>query len=303
MNNQIVNNRYDFVLLFDVKDGNPNGDPDGGNLPRVDPETGEGLVTDVCLKRKIRNYVEVVSGTKDKNDIEWLARNNIFVKENSILNDAINQAVKDATGKDEKTKDAKNRDKSKSLMCQRFFDIRTFGAVLSTGNNAGQVRGPVQFTFARSLDPIFPHEHTITRMAVTDAKEQQSNEQADDKGGHRTMGRKATVPYGLYRAHGFITPHFAQDTGFNEQDLQLLWDALQRMFDIDHSAARGLMAMQKIIIFKHESALGNAPAHQLFERVKVTRQDENTPPRSFEDYEVKIDKSELPAGIEVIELI
>ncbi|MBR8713026.1 hypothetical protein IX318_000927 [Porphyromonas levii] len=301
MSNSIVNNRYDFILLFDVKDGNPNGDPDGGNLPRIDPETGEGLVTDVCLKRKVRNYVEI-DNASGKGD-EYLATHNIFVKENSVLNDAINEAVEEATGKNDKTKDEDSRNKARSLMCDRFYDIRTFGGVLSTGNNAGQVRGPIQLTFARSIDPIFPHEHTITRMAATDAKEQKENEDADDKGGHRTMGRKATVPYGLYKAHGFVTPHFAKDTGFTEQDLELFWEALQRMFDLDHSAARGLMAMQKIIIFKHESALGNAPAHQLFERVTIKLTDPNTPPRSFEDYKVEIKKEDLPNGIEIIELI
>ncbi|MDD6927765.1 MAG: type I-C CRISPR-associated protein Cas7/Csd2, partial [Bacteroidales bacterium] len=180
-NPQIVQNRYDFILLFDVKDGNPNGDPDGGNLPRVDPETGEGLVTDVCIKRKVRNYIQMAT------------HQGIFVRENSVLNDAINAAVEETTGKDAKTKNAADRDKARALMCQKYYDIRAFGAVLSTGNNAGQVRGPIQLTFGRSIDPIFPHEHTITRMAATDAKEQKANEDADDKGGNRTMGRKATV--------------------------------------------------------------------------------------------------------------
>ena len=231
----IVSNRYDFILLLDVKDGNPNGDPDGGNLPRVDPETGKGLVTDVCIKRKVRNYVQTQPNQ------------NIFVRENSILNDAIDKAVKEATGKDAKTKNTDDRNKARTLMCQRFYDVRTFGAVLSTGNNAGQVRGPIQLTFGRSIDPIFPHEHSITRMAATNSKEQKENEEADDNGGNRTMGCKATIPYGLYRMYGFVTPHFAEDTGFTEADLELFWEALQHMFDIDHSAARGLMSLQKVI--------------------------------------------------------
>ncbi len=287
----MIQNRYDFILLFDVKDGNPNGDPDGGNLPRVDPETGEGLVTDVCIKRKVRNYIQMATDQ------------GIFVRENSVLNDSINAAVEEATGKDAKTKNATDRDKARALMCKEYYDIRAFGAVLSTGNNAGQVRGPIQLTFARSIDPIFPHEHTITRMAATDASEQKKNEEADDKGGNRTMGRKATVPYGLYKMYGFVTPHFAEDTGFTEDDLSLFWEALQNMFDLDHSAARGLMSLQKLIVFKHDSPLGNAPAHKLFERVSVTRREEITgPARDFSDYTVQIDRDGLQ-GVEVIELV
>ena len=287
----MIQNRYDFILLFDVKDGNPNGDPDGGNLPRVDPETGEGLVTDVCIKRKVRNYIQMATDQ------------GIFVRENSVLNDSINAAVEEATGKDAKTKNATDRDKARALMCKEYYDIRAFGAVLSTGNNAGQVRGPIQLTVARSIDPIFPHEHTITRMAATDASEQKKNEEADDKGGNRTMGRKATVPYGLYKMYGFVTPHFAEDTGFTEDDLSLFWEALQNMFDLDHSAARGLMSLQKLIVFKHDSPLGNAPAHKLFERVSVTRREEITgPARDFSDYNVQIDRDGLQ-GVEVIELV
>ena len=290
-NINVVKNRYDFILLFDVTDGNPNGDPDSGNLPRIDPETGEGLVTDVCIKRKVRNYVQIASD------------NDIFVKENEILNQEINRAVLDATGSNAKTKNKKDRDSARSLMCRRFYDIRTFGAVLSTGNNAGQVRGPIQFTFGRSIDPIFPHEHTITRMAVADEKELNANEEADDNGGNRTMGRKATVPYGLYRMHGFVTPHFAEDTGFTEDDLNLFWEALRNMFDIDHSAARGLMALQKLIVFKHESELGNAPAHKLFERIQVQKKEGVAVPRKFVDYEVSIDRDNLPENIELIEMV
>lgn len=285
----MLQNRYDFILLFDVKDGNPNGDPDGGNLPRVDPETGEGLVTDVCIKRKVRNYIQMATDQ------------GIFVRENSVLNDSINEAVEEATGKDAKTKNASDRDKARALMCQKYYDIRAFGAVLSTGNNAGQVRGPIQLTFARSIDPIFPHEHTITRMAATDAKEQKANEEADDKGGNRTMGRKATVPYGLYKMYGFVTPHFAEDTGFTEDDLNLFWKALKNMFDLDHSAARGLMSLQKLIIFKHDSPLGNASAHKLFERVTVARREGLTgPARDFSDYIVQIDRDGLQ-GVQVID--
>ena len=292
-NPQIVQNRYDFILLFDVKDGNPNGDPDGDNLPRVDSETGEGLVTDVCIKRKVRNYIQMATDQ------------GIFVRENSILNDSINAAVKEATGKDAKTKNAADRDKARTLMCQKYYDIRAFGAVLSTGNNAGQVRGPIQLTFARSIDPIFPHEHTITRMAATDANEQKKNEEADDKGGNRTMGRKATVPYGLYKMYGFVTPHFAEDTGFTEDDLKLFWKALQKMFDLDHSAARGLMSLQKLIVFKHDSPLGNASAHKLFDRVTVARREGLAgPARDFSDYTVQINRDGLQ-GVKVddIELV
>ena len=285
----MLQNRYDFILLFDVKDGNPNGDPDGDNLPRVDPETGEGLVTDVCIKRKVRNYIQMATDQ------------GIFVRENSVLNDAINAAVEEATGKDAKTKNAADRDNARTLMCQKYYDIRAFGAVLSTGNNAGQVRGPIQLTFARSIDPIFPHEHTITRMAATDANEQKKNEEADDKGGNRTMGRKATVPYGLYKMYGFVTPHFAEDTGFTEDDLNLFWKALQKMFDLDHSAARGLMSLQKLIVFKHDSPLGNASAHKLFERVSIARCEGLAgPARDFSDYTVQIDRDGLQ-GVEVIE--
>ena len=288
-NPQIVQNRYDFILLFDVKDGNPNGDPDGGSLPRVDPETGEGLVTDVCIKRKVRNYVQMATDQ------------GIFVRENSILNDSINEAVQEVTGKDAKTTTT-NRGRVRSHMCQKYYDIRAFGAVLSTGNNAGQVRGPIQLTFGRSIDPIFPHEHTITRMAATDYKEQKANENAESSGENRTMGRKATVPYGLYKMYGFVTPHFAEDTGFTEDDLQLFWEALERMFDLDHSAARGLMSLQKLILFKHDSLLGNEPAHKLFERVSVARRDPATPARTFSDYDVKIDRDGLD-GVKIIELV
>lgn len=284
-----------------MQDGNPNGDPDSGNLPRTDPETGHGLVTDVCLKRKIRNYVDMKSA--EVQDAARRAELGIFVRENAVLNDEINAAVQEVTGKNAPTKNATDRNDARALMCGRFYDIRTFGGVLSTGNNAGQVRGAVQLTFSRSIDPVFPLEHTITRMAATDAKEQKQNEQADDGGGNRTMGRKATVSYGLYRAHGFITPHYAQDTGFTEADLELFWEAVQNMFEVDHSASRGLMALRKLIVFKHESRLGNAPAHKLFDRVKVQRDDAVEVARSYEDYHVTIDTEAMPQCVELQELV
>lgn len=279
-----LNNRYEFVLLFDVKDGNPNGDPDAGNQPRIDAETGMGLVTDVCLKRKIRNFVQL---TQADNPLR-----NIFVAEKAILNKQIDAAhdeesIQALKSKGEKTEAARN------WMCQHYYDIRTFGAVMSTGKNAGQVRGPVQLTFARSIEPIITSEHTITRMAVTTEKEAEKQD-----GDNRTMGRKFTVPYGLYRCHGFISAHLAGQTGFDNDDLSLLWDALVNMFDHDRSAARGEMSVRGLYIFRHNNALGNAPAHQLFDSISVSRQTEG-PARSFADYQVSIDDSLLPEGIEL----
>lgn len=289
-----VKNRYDFVYLFDVTDGNPNGDPDTGNLPRIDIETGHGLVTDVCLKRKVRNYVLLAS--EEREELRD-GKHDIFVMENAILNDAIADAVKQVT-KDKQTKNAQDRQKSQEIMCQRYYDIRTFGAVLTTGANAGQVRGAVQMTFSRSIDPITSSEHTITRMAATDAKEAKTNESADDGGGNRTMGRKATVPYGLYLCHGFVTPAFAQKTGFTEDDLALFWEALHRMFDVDRSSSRGLMGPRGLYIFRHDSKLGNASAQELFDRIRVERQSDL--PRSFADYRVTIDDSNMPEGVTLI---
>lgn len=280
-----LKNRFDFVYIFDVKDGNPNGDPDAGNLPRVDAETGMGLVTDVCLKRKVRNYVQTAKGLSDGYDI--------FIKEKAVLNTLIDKAhddsaVKAATDKTEA---------ARMFMCKNYYDIRTFGAVMSTGKNAGQVRGAIQLTFARSVDAIATAEHSITRMAVATEKE------AEKQGGdNRTMGRKATVPYGLYVCHGFISANLAQQTGFSEEDLLLFWDALKNMFDIDRSAARGLMSAQKLIVFKHDSVLGNAPANKLFDLVKVERVCDGAP-RSFNDYTVTIDMAGLPANVTVQELI
>ena len=280
-----IKNRIDFVYIFDVQDGNPNGDPDAGNLPRVDAETGMGLVTDVCLKRKVRNYVQTAKGQANGYDI--------FIKEKAVLNTLIDKAHDDSEVKvaNDKTEAAR------MFMCKNYYDIRTFGAVMSTGKNAGQVRGAIQLTFARSVDTIATAEHTITRMAVATEKE------AEKQGGdNRTMGRKATVPYGLYVCHGFISANLAQQTGFSEEDLELFWDALKNMFDVDRSAARGLMSAQKLIVFKHDSVLGNSPANKLFDLVKVKKVCDGAP-RSFSDYTVTIDKEGLPANVTVDELI
>ena len=280
-----LKNRIDFVYIFDVQDGNPNGDPDAGNLPRVDAETGMGLVTDVCLKRKVRNYVQTAKGQADGYDI--------FIKEKAVLNTLIDKAHDDSDVKDAKDK----TEAARMYMCKNYYDIRTFGAVMSTGKNAGQVRGAIQLTFARSVDTIATAEHSITRMAVSTEKE------AEKQGGdNRTMGRKATVPYGLYVCHGFISANLAQQTGFSEEDLQLFWDALKNMFDVDRSAARGLMSAQKLIVFKHDSVLGNAPANKLFDLVKVEKVCDGAP-RSFSAYTVTIDKEGLPSNVTVDELI
>ena len=280
MNNPI-NNRYDFVLFFDVKDGNPNGDPDAGNLPRVDPETGHGLVTDVCLKRKVRNYVQMSNGNKDGYDI--------FIKEKAVLNTLI-----DAAHEQEDVKSKEKGDKTEAarqFMCKTYYDVRTFGAVMSTGKNAGQVRGPVQLTFARSIDQVVPLEHSITRMAV--ATEAEAEKQQGD---NRTMGRKFTIPYGLYRCHGFISAPFAAQTGFNEDDLTLFWKALLDMFEHDRSAARGQMATRKLIVFKHDSNMGSAHAHTLFDMVKAVAN--TNPVRDFGNYKITVPpQSDMPQGV------
>ena len=297
-----LKNRYDFMLVFDVKDGNPNGDPDAGNLPRVDAETGEGLVTDVCLKRKVRNFVQLTKGTDSGYDI--------FVKEKAILNKEIERAYAelniDLAKPPADAADGKKRNKegqgqgsevaqARDKMCETYFDIRTFGAVMSTGANAGQVRGPVQLTFARSVDPVVTLEHSITRMAV--ATEAEAEKQSGD---NRTMGRKNTVPYGLYVAYGFVSPALAAQTGFSEEDLDLLWSALVNMFEHDHSAARGMMATQKLIVFKHDTALGNAPSHRLFDLVKIAKKGEVSVPRKFADYDLSVPgENELPAGVKL----
>lgn len=280
-----LKNRIDFVYIFDVQDGNPNGDPDAGNLPRVDAETGMGIVTDVCIKRKVRNYVQVAKGLANGYDI--------FVKEKAVLNNEIDKAHDDA-----KVKAAQNKiAAARQYMCEHYYDIRTFGAVMSTGKNAGQVRGPIQLTFARSVNPVAISEHSITRIAVATPKEAKSQ-----NGENHTMGRKATIPYGLYVCHGFISANLAQQTGFTEDDLALFFDALKNMFDLDRSAARGLMSAQKLIVFRHASELGNAPANKLFDLVKIEKTT-NDVPRSFKDYAVSINTSALPNGVTVEELI
>ena len=286
-----IKNRYDFVVYFDVENGNPNGDPDAGNMPRIDPETGYGIVTDVCLKRKVRNYVETVKEDDPGFDI--------YVKDGSILNvndarafEALGIDAKDI--KKLKKDDPELDEKIRDFMCATFYDVRTFGAVMTTfvkaSLNCGQVRGPVQLGFARSVDPIVPQEITITRVAITTEKD------AEKKG--TEMGRKYIVPYGLYRVEGFVSANLARKTtGFSEEDLALLWDAILNMFENDHSAARGMMAVRKLIIFRHEKELGNAPAWKLFERVRVARKADVTVPRSFTDYEWTVDDANLPDGV------
>lgn len=286
-----IKNRYEFVILFDVENGNPNGDPDAGNMPRVDPETGYGLVTDVCLKRKIRNYVETIK--------EDAAGYRIYVKDGVPLNRSDKEAC-DYMGVDaDKLKEAKKKDdkldeKLRGFMCQNFYDIRAFGAVMTTfvkgALNCGQVRGPVQLGFSRSIDPVLPQEVTITRTAIT------TEADAEKKG--TEMGRKYIVPYALYRCEGYISANLARKTtGFSEDDLALLWDAILNMFENDRSAARGKMAVRELIVFKHESELGNAPAHKLFELVKAEKRDCVTTPRAYEDYIISVDDSKLPQGV------
>lgn len=281
-----IQNRYDFVLLFDVKDGNPNGDPDAGNLPRLDAETGRGLVTDVCIKRKVRNYVGLLKGEQPPYEI--------YVKEKAVLNNQNEKAYIACDLKPESKKLPKKVEDAKRVtkwMCENFFDIRTFGAVMSTEVNCGQVRGPVQITFARSIDPIVSSEHSITRMAVTTEKEAEAQ-----SGDNRTMGRKFTVPYGLYMAHGFISASLAKQTGFGDEDLQLLLESLTNMFEHDRSAARGEMTTRGLYVFKHDSELGNAQAHTLFDRVSVQRKSD-APARNFADYVVTVDDSNLPPSV------
>ncbi len=287
---EAIKNRYEFVLLFDVKDGNPNGDPDAGNLPRIDPETGNGLVTDVCLKRKVRNYVGLVKGEEPPFEI--------YVKEKAVL--TLQQKKAYEALSDEEAEGLSQVEKAKEWMCKNFYDIRTFGAVMALKEfNCGQVRGPVQLGFARSVERIFTGEHSITRMAV--ATEREAEKQ---KGDNRTMGRKFTIPYGLYEVHGFISAPLAKQTGFSEDDLVLFWNALTNMFDHDRSAARGEMATRKLIVFKHDSELGNAPAHKLFDLVKVDPAEGRTgPARAFSDYELSIDREGVPEGVELIEMV
>ncbi|MGH8174761.1 MAG: type I-C CRISPR-associated protein Cas7/Csd2 [Steroidobacter sp.] len=287
----VLAHRYEFVYLFDVTNGNPNGDPDAGNLPRLDPETNRGLVTDVALKRKIRNYVAL--------EKEGAQGHAIYLQEKSVLNNQHKRAYAALGIEPEAKKLPKDEAKARELtawMCKNFFDVRTFGAVMTTEVNAGQVRGPVQIAFASSIDPVIPQEIAITRMAVTNEKDLEKE---------RTMGRKHILPYGLYRVHGFISAKLAERTGFSEEDLSLLWRALTNMFEHDRSAARGEMAARKLIVFEHEHPMGNAPAHVLFGKVTVERinGENDTPARSFSDYRVSLDRETLPPGISVTEVI
>lgn len=315
LDNQLAN-RYDFVLIFDVKDGNPNGDPDAGNMPRLDAESGHGLVTDVSLKRKVRNFVGLVKEQDEREPVEGEKRFEIYVREKAILNhqnqraySALNlaatqeeqaqAATENAATDDKKKKPAKEKRKgsadevglARKWMCQNFFDVRTFGAVMSLGINCGQVRGPVQLTFARSVEPIVALEHSITRMAV--ATEAEAEKQQGD---NRTMGRKHTVPYGVYVAHGFVSSFLAKQTGFGEDDLELVFQALAQMFEHDRSAARGEMSTRGLYVFKHDSELGNAPAHALFDRLKVEPKAEGEVARSFDAYSVAFDGQSLAVG-------
>lgn len=299
----LVDRRYEFILLFDVENGNPNGDPDAGNMPRLDAETNLGLVTDVCLKRKVRNYVSLA---KVDEAGQCLPGYDIYVQEGAILNnqhkrayDALDLVVPATVDNKTAKKEAESKARAKAteltrFMCANFYDIRTFGAVMTTEVNCGQVRGPVQMTFARSIDPIVPQEVSITRMAVTNER---------DVAKERTMGRKHIVPYGLYRAEGYVSAPLAQQTGFSSDDLELLWEALESMFEHDRSAARGTMGTRKLIIFEHSSKLGNAPAHQLFGSVTVRRIDRSKPARAFSDYLVEIDKDAMPSVVKVIERV
>ena len=282
-----ISNRFEFVLLYDVENGNPNGDPDAGNMPRIDPETGYGIVTDVCLKRKIRNYAELVKGDK--------TGYRIYIKEGTPLNRNHVEAYANAgleTGADATHTQV---NEARKWMCANFFDVRTFGAVMSTGDNCGQVRGPIQINFSRSIDPIVQQEVTITRQTVT---------KIEDAAKERTMGRKHIVPYGLYKVEGYISAKLANDgakgTGFSEEDLKLFWDALANMFEHDHSAARGKMAARRLFVFKHKDELGNAPSHKLFDMIKVERHAGVVIPRKFGDYSVKVEGS-APEGVELIE--
>lgn len=301
-----ISNRYEFVYLFDVANGNPNGDPDAGNLPRLDPETNHGLVSDVSLKRKIRNFVQLANDSAPPHAI--------YVQENAILNDQHRKAYAavrtgDAAVAKAKSLNPKDDDEFRALqafMCGNFYDIRTFGAVMGTGINCGQIRGPVQMAFASSVEPIIPLEISITRMAATNEKEKKQRQEGsdDERSDNRTMGRKHIVPYGLYRAHGFVSAKLAEKTGFSEDDLALLWQALGTMFDHDRSAARGEMTARELVVFRHDSALGNAPAHKLFDRVTVERANGNdAPARQYADYRVKVDDTGLPSGVTVTRMI
>lgn len=284
-------NRYEFIYLFDCLDANPNGDPDAGNLPRVDAETGQGLATDVMLKRKIRNFIQLTKKEAPGHDI--------YVKEKAILNNQHGRAYAALDLDPKKAKQAE-KDQAREWMCKNFYDIRTFGAVMTTEVNCGQVRGPVQLSFARSIDPIVSAEHAVTRMAVTTEREAEKQ-----SGDNRTMGRKFTVPYGLYRSHGFINPFLAEQTGFSDDDRELFFTALENAFQFDQSAARpaGSMNPRGILIFEHDSQLGSAPSHKLFDAVKIKKKEGVDAPRSFSDYEVSVDESAIPSGVTLIRRI
>lgn len=295
--------RHDFILLFDVTDGNPNGDPDAGNLPRVDPETNQGLVTDVCLKRKVRNYVDLTKGDE--------GRYKIYVQNKGIALNTMHDRAYTAleiksTGSKQKREDV---DQTRAWMCQNFYDIRMFGAVMTTKINCGQVRGPVQMTFARSVTPVLPMDISITRVAITDPEDAKVvvGEEGKTSGKQTEMGRKSLLPYGLYRGYGFVNPNLGTQTGMAEDDLVLFWEALQGMWDHDHSAARGLMALRGLWIFTHDNGLGNAPAHVLFDRLTVDLKDDlkhnGKPPRSVNDYDIDCDDQDLPPGVTLTQLV
>ncbi len=292
------NRRQDAVLLFDVTDGNPNGDPDAGNLPRVDPETMRGLVTDVAIKRKIRDWVDATRGDQE--------RFKIYVQDRGIALNDLHQRAYTAIGvaSKGKTQARGDVDRAQAWMCDNFYDVRTFGAVMSTGVNAGQVRGPVQLTFARSVDPIVRLDLSITRVAITKAEDVRTvTAEGGEEGGKRTeMGRKAIVPYGLYRAHAFVVPPFARRTGFDGKDLAVLWEALRLMWDLNRSASRGLTACRGLYVFSHDNALGNSPAHQLFDRIAVQRRAGVQAPRAFSDYTVMVEAEPLPSGVTLTRL-
>ena len=289
--------RHDFVLLFDVTDGNPNGDPDAGNLPRVDPETMQGLVTDVCLKRKVRDFVNQAKGTETGFQI--------YVEHKGVLNRQHGRAYTAHDKKPTKSPDRETQDLVRGWMCENFYDIRMFGAVMTTQVNCGQVRGPLQLTFARSNDPVIPQDVSITRVAVTREEDAVKQDTPDDEGGGKEteMGRKALLPYGLYRGRGFFNPHFAAQTGVSAADLELFWQALVNMFEQDRSAARGMMACRGLYVFSHDTPLGNAPAHKLFERIHIERRAGVEAPRAFSDYSVAVDDVDLPAGVTLMRVL
>lgn len=294
-----MNNRYDFIYLFDAQDANPNGDPDAGNLPRIDVESGQGLVTDVCLKRKIRNFVAMTNANTDGKRIyftEGSVHNNQHDEAYSALKESGDATADDLKKEKKKKPKPEIKDKATAWMCENYYDVRTFGAVMSTEVNCGQVRGPVQISFARSIDPIVSSEHAITRSSVTNEKDIEKE---------RTMGRKFTIPYGLYKAHGFVNPFLAEQTGFSDEDLELFFEALENAFQFDQSAARpaGSMAPRGLLIFKHDNQLGKAPSHTLFDAVTVTRKPDVEVARAFTDYEVSIDESAIPEGVTLIKRI